>query len=782
MPSPLMGLVNTLFPGLAHTVTDYALGKPFSVWGHAVDARNAPRMRTDSYRGNWTFPNILPSPDALLQAWRCGLLTDRDAAYALGAQGIGMFYPRTPNITSEITDFGGIHLASAMDSTAYDYYSRLWYGVSLSSMSRPGPGDIAQLMTMQRIDEHQAHRLLRNVYADTDMFRMVSNARYQMPGVTDLWQLWRLGHITGDEYYLWCMRLGWTNREALSLAQSVTVMPGLTDLIQMRYRGLIDTAQFTRYTSAAGWTDREMLEAMVGAQRPIPGFGDLVSLAVREVWDEGVVQRWGYDAEFPYPLAAWARKQGWDWGEEVVAPDGTRYPRVSWPQAHWRAHWRPMPLDHAYRAFQRFRPERMQRYRGLFPDIKPFTGQLLNDVIKVADYPPAVRDWLAALARPVLPIMSIRQLYRYGIRSREWARQELLDRGYLPDHTEDMLDLLGADEEIALRRQRLTIIRRLVTETIAETRAAYRMGGLDMQAARSRLSSLGFGPDTQSRMLALEDARAAREGLVQFISQLRRSYLTGALADSEVVQSMTAAQIAPPAIQRYLRLWTAELTVERRSLSTQQLTAAVAAGELTPAVAAVRLSRLGWTQPDAALLLQRAVAQLTRAQARAAQQAVNTAARQAKALQAANRQAQAAALSAQAKLRRIYPIATLKRQFCLGIRKGSTISGLLTSQGYTPDSISALLSQWAMECEASPPNPDKRVGSLESYARRQTPLGTLKQWWQNGIVTDKWTRARLAAIGLEPSAIELQIKLWQSTLGKKSGPAAQATAQTQPTL
>lgn len=773
MPLPI---VAGIIGATGSQLLDYALGRPMNLWGQQIDAQQQGAHRGNQYLGNYARPNVLPPPDAIFEAARRGLISRADAQQLLAYQGVLWgWMPWQENRAARSAGLAAWFDAREPRRLLGNLYAQTWEQVAKMRRSRPDPATIMQLWARGRIDERQWDRLVDGLDWDPLLYTDAVFASYQQPGLTELQQLVRRGEITQDEYRMWAARLGWTDSLARLLADKVSILPNLGDLRAAQYRGLLTPEQTAKYAHALGWTDQTALRAVWESMRPIPGFGDLVSLAVREVWDEGVVQRWGYDAEFPYPLAAWARKQGWDWGEEIIAPDGTRYPRVAWPQAHWRAHWRPMALEHAYRAFNRFRGNRLYRYQDRYRDIKEFTHAHLNDVIKVADYPPAVRDWLAALAQPVLPIMSIRQLYRYGLRNREWARQNLLDRGYVAEDVEAILDLLGADEQIALRRQHLTAIRRLVTETIAETRLGYRMGGIDAQTATGRLATLGFGPQTAERMLALEDARAAREQLTQFIRQLRRSYLTGALSDQEALASLAAARIAPAAATRYLTLWRAELTSERRALSTGQVIAAVASQQLTPAEGEVRLARLGWTAPDAALLLQRAVAQLTRAQARAAQQAVNTAARQARALQAAQRQAQAAQRSAQNQLRRIYPVGTLRRQYCLGIRKGPTVYALLLSQGYTPDSASGLLLQWAHECEASPPAPDKRVGSLESYLRRQTPISLLKQWWSNGITTDSWTRQRLAAIGVEPGVVTATIQLWQGALGKKSGPAPEGT-------
>lgn len=778
MPIPLASVLGTLFPGAAARITDYALGKPFQLWGRSIDATQAPRTRLQAYRPNRSDPNVFPSPDALLQAWRQGLISDSGVAWALASQGIAP--PAEVDINSPPLDVW--NYGADQPNETFNYFSQLWSAVSKSGMSRPAPGDLADLLWRGRIEMPQYRLLGRNLYAAHDMFLQAAAGHYQQPGLNDLWQLWRMGRISDEDYALWTRRLGWTNRDALALSQQVTVLPTVTEMLLAHYRGGLSMIELEQRMQAAGYTSARERNTVLLANRPLPSPADLVRFAVREVWDEDARRRFGYDLEFPEPFRRWMQWFGLDWGQEMQGAGGQRFPSVPWPLAYWVAHWQVMSPQQGYRAVHLLRPDRIHRYQQIAPGVTPFTTADLSTLLKVSDYPPPVRNWLQAIAFQPLRLTDIRSSLVNGIRDRQWAVDQLLDRGYVREDAETVADLWQSTDTIAVRQAANAEQKAITRQIITELRAAYRMGGLSAQTVSSRLAGMGWSSPQIQRLLALEDARSARQRLEMFLRQLRRSYLSGALSDQEAVASLQAAKISAPAIQHYIRLWQSELGIERRSLSTAQIVQAVASGMLAPQVAAIRLARLGWTEPDSALLLQEAATKLTRAQAQAARQAANTAARQAANLQAAQSQAKQAALAAQRQLRQIYPLGTLKHQFCLGIRKGPTISALLVSQGYTPDSIAALLKQWTIDCESNPPAADKVAVAGTAYARRQTPLSTIKQWWQNGVVTDQWARARLAAIGIEPGAIPATIQLWQSTLGKKSGPATQANPQTQPTL
>lgn len=760
-------------------ILDYALGRPLNIWGKSIEANQAPQDRANIALGNYARTNVVPPVDALLEAYRRGLVSHDVARTLLGYQGV----PVTGNVPNNQRNGNGWNSFARANDARIGYMQMLsdtWDNVSKMRRSRPDPATIMQLWRQERISVDQWRRLVAGLDWDSQLYNDVVQASYAVPGLADVQQLWRLGKISDADYGMWANRLGWTDFDARKLANTVSELPTLPELMLARFRGGLTNEQFAKYATASGWTDATALNSAILAFRPAPGPSDLVRFAIREVWDDETAREWGYDDEFPAPFQAWMQWQGMGWGQAIEDANGVQLNPVPWPKAYWRAHWQIMAPTQAYRALHLLRPDQIARYRELSPGVTPFTAQDMTRVLKVSDYPPKMRAWLQAIAFTPMRLVDIRQTYRLGVRNRQWAINRLLDRGAVREDANTTLDLWDRQNEPDLQAMLNAFRKRFTLERLAENRAAYAIGGISRDAAIANMSGLGLPQPLILQVLAFEDSRQARKQLTGFISQMRRAYLTGALSDAEVAQSLSAANIAAPAIQRYLRLWQSELGIERRSLSTSQVVAAVASGALPPAVAAVRLARLGWTQPDIALQIQQALAKLARAQASAAQKVAATQKQAARDLQAAQRQAQSAQRFAQRELRRIYPVGTLKRWYCLGIRKGPTISALLLSQGYTRDSASDLLKEWAIECQTSPRSTEPAVVESQALVRRQTPLSTIKQWYQNGVYSESQTRERLSLAGYSADNVSRYIQLWQSTIGKKSGPAPEGATQTQP--
>jgi hypothetical protein len=739
-------------------ILDYALGRPMNLWGRSVDAVQAPGVRSTQYRGNRTDPNVLPAPDAIIEAYRRGMIDLSGARWGLESQGVAWNLAALP--------------PPGQPADPSVWYTELWEQVGKMRRSRPDPLTWANLWVRGRISDQSYGQRKVGYDADWNAFERAAYLQYQTPGLSDALQLFRLGKIQQADYDQVARQLGWYNTNYLRLQESVTPLPDLFSLMRLHKIGALRPGDYGKYATALGHTDDYTRSLIESTFYQVPGPAALVNFAVREVWDEQTVQRWGYDSEFPEPLRHWLDVQGYDWGRSFTGQDGQRYPSLHWPKAFWRAHWQVISPGQAYQAFRRLRPERLNRYAQLFPGIAPFTLQDLQTVLKVHDYPPMARSWLAALNSQPLRMYTVRTAFNLGVRSREWALEQLTDLGYVRD---DALAIVETIEE-QKRLKDTAGIRRLQealpAATAKEVLAGYGDGLVPRDTAIERLRAVGFDSGAALQALDLAESRFLRQSARQVVSQVRRSYLSGTLSAPQAVAALAAIQLADPRRSQLVQRWTVQLSLEQRQLSTGQVATAVATGALAPAAAIARLSNLHWSLPDAALLTAQAEARYLQAKARAARSAAAQAQARERALLAAQRQAAAAQRQAQIALRRITPPARLKRLYCLGIRKAPWIQARLLSIGYDTTSALDQLREWNDECVAAPPLETPAVKGIQALLRRQTPRGTVKEMFQNGVVTEQWARRRLNDLGFTPESIDYSVSLWYATLGKKPGPKA----------
>jgi hypothetical protein len=613
-----------------------------------------------------------------------------------------------------------------MTGATYTAYQRLWAQVGKMRRSRPDPASLSKLMISDRLSAADVGDLTEGYDADWTSFNKVNAANFAMPGFFDVLQLRRLGKISQADYDQAVRQLGWYNDAWVKAQEQVTPMPNLYTLMRDSFLGVIDDATYGRYVTALGHTDHATLARVESSFYQIPSGPELVQLAVRDAWNQDVVRRWGYDAEFPEELLYWMRAQGWDWGRTFTDRNGRVVPSVHWPQLFWRAHWAVISPGQAYQAYRRLRPDRIARYRADFPGLTPFTSGDLATVLRVHDYPPAARDWLAALQSQPLRMGTIRTAYNLGVRDRAWATEQLRDIGYLPDDAAVALDTIDAQQ---VARENAWIDRLVITtarDTAREIVAGYDDGFVPRDDAMQRLDALSIPTPTADRMLSLADSRRLRADLRAALAVLRREYLGGALSDGEVVLALRGYRVSDTAAARYLARWQGLRSLERRTASTGQILQWVRDGMMTAPAALLRLGNLGWAGGDALIQVNDALHKLEAHEATVAQHQAKQAQASAKQLQASIKAGQAAVKAAQAQLRRLTPLATIKKWLTATpdpIVSESWAVLRLEAMGYDRPDIDRYFAEWREESAAKAAGGKAKGGSPPTVPAAQPMTG-----------------------------------------------------------
>lgn len=206
------------------------------------------------------------------------------------------------------------------------------------------------------------------------------------------------------------------------------------------------------------------IERVMALSKVIPGVQDLISMAVRDAWNEDAVRRFGYDEGFPVEVGQWTAKQG-------LSSD--------WALRYWRAHWNLPSPTQGFEMVQRLRPGRVK---------EPFTQDDLFTLLKVADYPQYFRDKLMQIAYNVVTRVDIRRLFAEGIYSEDDVYQKYLDAGYSPQDAKDLADYTiknqtDTEEGKKEKRKRLTL---------SAVITLFKKGQIDEVKAVSKLAELNY--------------------------------------------------------------------------------------------------------------------------------------------------------------------------------------------------------------------------------------------------------------------------------------------------
>jgi hypothetical protein len=461
--------------------------------------------------------------------------------------------------------------------------------------------------------------------------------------------------------------------------------------VDMWFKGKLPYIDLLNHLGAAGYNKPEWRDGFIDAQRMIPSPERIVNFAVREVWDPVTVARLGYDEEFPEPLRYWLAKQGGDWGEPVPMVAGGAPVQVTWPVAYWRAHWQTMSPGQAYDAAHRLRPDRIGRYQGIVPGVQPFLPSDVDRFLKIADYPPTVRKWLAALAYRPIDLRVIRQGYTLGVLPRIDAQAYLQDIGYHPQDTPVQLDTWDAQARDKLGASVRNFVNGTALAVIREILAGYEEGIIDRATALQRMNQVATHPVEWSRRLDLIDSIRLRRSVREYLRALKAEYLRGGMSAAELETRLAASGIPPAGQSYYANSWAAQLTLRRRMLSTAQLLKALQDGIIDEPTATARLANLGWVAGDILIQVAGVQQRINSAQQKALAQQGKARAAAAKALAAAAKQASQARAQAIRLLRQTYPKSEMKRWLKEGIVGPKWVAAMLARQQYPPDYIQAFI-------------------------------------------------------------------------------------------
>jgi len=335
----------------------------------------------------------------------------------------------------------------------------------------------------------------------------------QRPDLGTLQALLRRKAITDSEYTTMLGEVGWSDRLSGAIGQLTHLRSDIGTLVVDAFRRGADLETLRDELERRGILKPD-IDAMLTVAKPIPGPGDLISMAVREAWDDGVAARYGYDADFPAPFAEWMKKQGFD---------------PEWSKRWWRAHWEvPGPTMGA---------EMLHR--------TSMTETDYATLLKIADYPQQWRQWMTEVAYAPYTRVDIRRMYQVGV-LKTYAElvRAYRDIGYKQDKAEKLSDF--------------TVLEYGETEreaTKTEVLQAYGIGRLSQAETRSYLAEMGYPDWVIETYIARVDLGRSNGIAASQISHAQTMYVNGQMTKTDVYTALAKIPLASSEVERYLEEW-----------------------------------------------------------------------------------------------------------------------------------------------------------------------------------------------------------------------------------
>lgn len=176
---------------------------------------------------------------------------------------------------------------------------------------------------------------------------------------------------------------GFSIERATDLLDQRRALPDIGIVQAWWLRGFIDTERATQMLLDLGF-DAEGIENILRMAFFVPPTGDLITMAVREVFSPEIAARFGQFEDFPQDFADFARLQG-------VSEE--------WARNYWAAHWALPSAQQGFEMFQR----------------KVISEEDLQSLLRALDVMPFWRDKLTKIAYRPIPRVDVRRLNALGL-------------------------------------------------------------------------------------------------------------------------------------------------------------------------------------------------------------------------------------------------------------------------------------------------------------------------------------------------------------------------------
>jgi len=619
--------------------------------------------------------------------------------------------------------------------------------IASKTLTRPDIGLILDLFNRGFLTDQEADKYATAAGAHWFSFKQVAAMARSLPGVETVMNAWASDFMSEEELQGWITLAGGNPEVWMEIKEWFLESPTVMEALLMRQRGLATQEEFIDYLERRKIRDPNMLAKYTELQKSLPTASDLIHFGVREAFLPDIAGKYGQYHEFPEESRQWWGKLGYNYGLGFQIPVEGGNREATLPDLHWAAHWTTMPLAQAYRAYHRFRPDQMHRYRHEVPGIKPFELRELQEFMKLVDLPPGVRDWMTALGRPQLTRTDVEKALQYRIRDRQWALVRFADLGYDEEGAQDLADIQEAKVQYIQDGWLRRIYQGNFKKTIEMIQGLYEDGTIERDFAILQITQVGVTPEFAVHLLDLVDFKVERKLVGAAIRETGADYLSGELSLEEADTQLVRIGVSQSRRRNYLYAWQVRRNRRRKQAETAKITGWLAAGLLEPGEARSRLLNLGWTDPDAALLLSEAAGKLAKRLVSEEKARESDVRRRAKELERLAKDAEAQSRKLRTEANRVAPRSTLMQWVRNGQISDEEFRSLMAARGYPEDETERYLQDAKRE---------KSRGKLGGSGGRpfprpegsaHPPAGTVGGWLKKGVITEAEYREYLSDLG-----------------------------------
>jgi len=369
----------------------------------------------------------------------------------------------------------------------------------------------------------------------------------------------------------------------------------LEELTVAKWRGIITEEEFLNYAKKHGISEED-LKRFEAVRKFYPSPSDFIRFAVREVFNPTVVEKYGYDEDFPEQITEHVKKTGMDTEQ------------LKW---YWRAHWELPSPTQAYEMLQRLNPEVLAIRGSAYEKMGLKTEDIQTDIdtirelLKIADYPKFWRDRLIAIAYSPLTRVDLRRIYELGLISDDELLARLMELGY----TKDDAELLSNFFKRLKHEENFKI-------ALSKIENAYKIGKITKEQYKDLLRQAGYSDDEIEFLVSLTDYEMEEEKRERKLNLLMSKYTKGLISKVDFISEAKKLGINDSELQYWLEIAQIKRETGVKTLSTTQIKDAWLKGLIDEDDALNLLIASNWDSNHAQILLELWKAEKTKQKAK----------------------------------------------------------------------------------------------------------------------------------------------------------------------
>ncbi len=293
-----------------------------------------------------------------------------------------------------------------------------------------------------------------------------------------------------------------------------TTLPDPLAAIQMSRHGYITKAQKEDILGKYGYRT-EYADALEKLSEYYPNAQDFITFAVRDTFKPEIVEKYGYDKEYPSDIDPFVIRSGMS---------------VEWMHHFWRAHWQL--------------PSPQMGYEMMHRDI--IKKDELETLLRIGDMAPWWIDKVIGISYSPYTRVDTRRLFVDGVIDRAKVLRNYKDIGYDEEHAENLTEWTckGLSDE-----------KKAATKDLTEAKImkAYEYGEYDTAQTTVFLKALGYNDEEAALIISIRDYEITFDELDQEWKVIKAKYLAGLLNDDTAVNEMERLQLPQKQQEKWLR-------------------------------------------------------------------------------------------------------------------------------------------------------------------------------------------------------------------------------------